>query len=211
VCETILKLVFKYDVKLAHVVLAKAVLVPADDFEQEALLANYGQFDRFVPLGIQLLVYGGCGDFCIAEGEDEVLWTLWLETGVGTLIRLAWEHILGQKCRSGPLQRDLYPAFVLAGGGGATRGGHTLITLARRTKAGAGCSDISGRCLGLGLPLRLWGTEVGEELAPLEVLDCGCLRRCGSESLLVNVGRGMLAGCAFNRNLLAGPRKPSIA
>lgn len=91
-------------------------------------------------------------------------------------------------------------------------GGRTLITLARRTKPGAGCcSDMSGRCLGLGLPLRLWGTEVGVELAPLRVLDCGYLRRCGSESLLVNVGRGMLAGYAFDRNLLAGPRKPSIA
>ena len=113
-CESILKLVLKYDVKLAHVVLAKAVLVPADDFEQEALLANYGQFDRFVPLGVQLLVYGRCSDFCIAEGEDEVLWTLWLETDVG-YGTVAWEHILGQKCRSGPLQQDLYPAFVLAG------------------------------------------------------------------------------------------------
>jgi hypothetical protein len=72
-CESVLELVLEYDVKLAHVVLAKAILVPADDLEQEALFADDGQLERLVPFWVQLLVYGGSGEFLIAEGEDEVL------------------------------------------------------------------------------------------------------------------------------------------
>jgi hypothetical protein len=72
-------LLLEYDVKLAHVILPKAVLVPADDFEQEALLAEDGQFECLVPFWVQLLVYGGSGEFLIAEREDQVLWTWWLE------------------------------------------------------------------------------------------------------------------------------------
>ena len=65
-----------------------------------------------------------------------------------------------------------------------------LITFALKTRPGGACvwSGIARR---LGLALRLAGTEVGVELVPLELLDC-CLRRCGSESLLVNVGRGIV-------------------
>jgi hypothetical protein len=74
-CEAVLKLLLEYDVKLAHVVLSKAILIPADDLEQEALFADDGQFERLVPFWVQLLVYGGCGEFLIAEGEHEVLQT----------------------------------------------------------------------------------------------------------------------------------------
>jgi hypothetical protein len=58
----------------------------------------------------------------------------------------------------------------------------------------------------LGLPWRLVGTLVGADVFPLVLL--ACLKREGSDSLLVNGGRGMVAtswqsAAVATRNLLA--------
>lgn len=61
------------------------------------------------------------------------------------------------------------------------------MTFALNTSTGRAWSAIAR----LGLPVRLAGTLVGVECVPLcELCD---LRRWGSESLLVKLGRGMLA------------------
>jgi hypothetical protein len=64
--------VLEDDVKLAHVVLAEAVLVPAHDFEQESLLALDGHLEGCVPFWVECLVDGGGGFAGVTEGEDEV-------------------------------------------------------------------------------------------------------------------------------------------
>lgn len=71
--EGIREQVLEDDVKLAHVVLAEPVLVPAADLEEEALLAHDGQVQYRVPFGVERLVDGGRGFLCVAEGQDEVL------------------------------------------------------------------------------------------------------------------------------------------
>jgi hypothetical protein len=65
--------VLEDDVKLAHVVLAEAVLVPAADLEQQALLADDGQVEHRVPFGVQRLVDRGRGLFGVAQREHQVL------------------------------------------------------------------------------------------------------------------------------------------
>lgn len=85
-------------------------------------------------------------------------------------------------CRQiGALQRLLAGALPRG-----TRPGHTLITFALNTSPGFPCSIVC-----FGLPLRTAGSLVGLTLWPLA--ECGCLRRWGSDSLLVNGGRGILA------------------
>jgi hypothetical protein len=59
----------------------------------------------------------------------------------------------------------------------------------------------------LGLPWRLVGTLLGVDVCPLLAL-LACLKREGSDSLLVNGGRGMVAtswqsAAVATRNLLA--------
>ena len=95
----------------------------------------------------------------------------------------------GPRCRSCPLQRGSGPAHSISWSS-PPRGNRqrTLMTFARNTS--------SGRCwfsaiVRLGLPVRLAGTLVGAEGgAPWEFW---CLRRWGSDSLLVKLGRGMVA------------------
>lgn len=68
------------------------------------------------------------------------------------------------------------------------------MTLALNTRPAAGWSDMARM---RGLFVRDAGAELGVELGPFADEVEGCLRRCGSgsgsESLVVNVGRGMLA------------------
>jgi hypothetical protein len=74
------------------------------------------------------------------------------------------------------------------------RGEHrtrTLSTFARNTRPGFACSIAR-----FGLPWRLGGTLVGVDVCPL--VELGCLKRVGSDSLLVKGGRGILAtGMAY--------------
>jgi len=84
----------------------------------------------------------------------------------GSLVAVQTGHdSRGPRCRCGPLQRGLCPASLLAGAPPrGSVGGRTLMTLALRTRPGVGCSFMARS---LGLPVRLAGTEVGVELAPL--------------------------------------------
>ena len=88
----------------------------------------------------------------------------------------------------------------------------TLSTFALSISPGFACSIVR-----FGLPWRLVGTLVSGVLYPLYpllllllLLLFECLKRVGSESLLVNGGRGMLAtsiayAAVGMRNLLSGP------
>jgi hypothetical protein len=162
--ESVLELFLEYDVKFAHVILAKAVFVPADDLEQEALLAEDGQFERLVPFRVQLLVYGRSCEFLVAEREDKVLWTWWLEGhsrqwhacegthGVRSAAPVLCSEVSAlHSCQLWLLHRG-------------DMDGRTLMTFALKTRPGTGCS---GMARSLGLPVRLAGTEVGVELGLL--------------------------------------------
>ena len=69
----VLEDVLEDDVKLAHVVLAKAVLVPAAGLEQGALDADDGEVERGVPFWVQGFVDRGRGFAGISHVEDQVL------------------------------------------------------------------------------------------------------------------------------------------
>jgi hypothetical protein len=118
--------VLEDDVKLAHVVLAEAVLVPAADLEQQALLAHNGQVEYRVPFGVERLVDGRRGLLRVAEGQHEVLQRL---SALSPMQRCAIPtplmacacqsqppsgHSPGQRCHCGPLQRGSCPAAWLA-------------------------------------------------------------------------------------------------
>jgi voltage-gated potassium channel Kch len=130
--EGVGELVLEDDVKLAHVVLAKAVLVPAADLEQQALIAHNGQVEDRVPFGVERLVDRGRGLFGVAEGEDEVLQG-WRSSASGPIacnsVHTAmncwqswWMHSPGPKCRCGPLQRDSCPAALVSPSMSLSRG-----------------------------------------------------------------------------------------
>ena len=115
--------VLKDDVKLAHVVLPKAVLVPAGSLEQQVLLAHDGHFERCVPFGVQGLVDGRGGLLCIAERHNKVLHSCcqlrsWGNTCTArqscVCTWACWRggYSLGLKCHSCPLQPDSCPASV---------------------------------------------------------------------------------------------------
>lgn len=115
----------------------------------------------------------------------------------------------GQKCHCDPLQLDFCPARCLSAialsfcsprhgsmggwcvcllrGEDGAQGGRerTLRTLARSTRPG-----FPGSIVRVGLPLRLVGRLEGVELGAL--VGWFCLKREGSESLLVNGGRGIM-------------------
>ena len=155
--EAILELVLEYDVKLAHVVLSKAVLVPADHLEQEALLADNGQFERLVPFRVQLLVDSGRRGLCIAQGEDEVLQKCELAHCLGDIYNTL-QRTHGVRSAAPVFCSEVSALHgVLAGGALSSAGnimgdGRTLMTFALNTRPVMGCSDIARI---RGLPLRV--------------------------------------------------------
>jgi len=62
--------VFKGDIKLAHVILAETILIPADGFKKQAIDASHGKIERLVPLGVESLGYDGCSLARVADGDD---------------------------------------------------------------------------------------------------------------------------------------------
>lgn len=67
VCEDILN----WNVHLAHVILAKSILVPADDFDKRN--PYEGQIEMSVPFGIEILADRGSGLFGVTERDDQIL------------------------------------------------------------------------------------------------------------------------------------------
>ena len=65
--------IFERHVKLAHVVFAEAIFVPADHLKQEAVEAANGQVDELVPFRVQRFGNGNGGASRISEGQDEIL------------------------------------------------------------------------------------------------------------------------------------------
>lgn len=158
------ELVLEDDVKLAHVVLAKAVLIPAVHLEQQALLAHDGQVEDGVPFGVERLVDGGRGFLCVAKREDEVLRRQQVTdalTALGAIkVSMDTHGVRGAAavlCSEVPaLQRVLAWALAALPREHCKR---TLITFALSISPGFACSMVR-----LGLPCRLVGTDVGVEL-----------------------------------------------
>jgi hypothetical protein len=69
----ICKYIFNRDIKFAHVVFPKSVLVPAAGIEYEAVFAHNRHIEGLIPYWIEGFVDGRGGFFCVSEGKNEVL------------------------------------------------------------------------------------------------------------------------------------------
>ena len=68
---SIRKDIFNWNVHLAHVILAKSILVPADDFDKRNPYER--QIEMSIPFGIEILADRGSGLFGVTERNDQVL------------------------------------------------------------------------------------------------------------------------------------------
>lgn len=66
--------IFERHIKLAHVVFAEAILVPADHLKQETVEASDGQLDELVPFRVQRFGNGNGRASSISKGQDKILW-----------------------------------------------------------------------------------------------------------------------------------------
>lgn len=76
VCEDFLK----GDIKLAHVIFAKAVLVPTNRLEEQTVDAGHGQIKRLVPFRVESFGYNRSGLARVANSDDQILQSMSVDT-----------------------------------------------------------------------------------------------------------------------------------
>lgn len=72
---TVGKDVLDGNIKLAHVIFTKSILVPADSLEQQTVNACDGHVKRLIPFRIQGLGHDRRGLSAVADSDDKILQT----------------------------------------------------------------------------------------------------------------------------------------
>lgn len=129
---TAAEVVLEHDVKLAHVVLAEAILVPAADVEQQGVLVDERQFERRVPFRVEGAVDRGRRLGGVAQTNDEIGVGEAAAVLGGEIAALEHRHPQHQRGRTGLLDRHGALGTATAAGGHAAGAGGRHVGSRRR-------------------------------------------------------------------------------